>query len=103
MSSLPIRCPGALDPSRAPGAYASTGDAALTPQLVDECGEHPAAGRRDRVADGAAAAVDVDLGRVDVQDPDAGDAHGRERLVDLEERDVADGQARALECLRDRL
>ncbi len=58
--------------------------------------------RRDRVAERAAAPVHVHDLVVEAEDPARRDRHRRERLVDLDEVDVAGGQPGAVERLRDR-
>ena len=63
-------------------------------QLVDHGDDHAGAGGRDRVAEAAAAAVDVDDRRVDAERADGRHRHRAERLVDLEQVDVVDGRAR---------
>ena len=71
-------------------------------QLVDHGDDHARAGGRDRVAQAAATAVHVDDRRVDAERADRRHRHRAERLVDLDQVDVVDGEAGALERLRDR-
>ena len=74
----------------AAGAHRRHADAAAAPlQLVDQRGHHPRTGRRDGVAEAAAAAGEVHLLLVDAVFAARRDRHGRERLVDLPQRDVA--------------
>lgn len=54
--------------------------------------QHPGAGGGHRVAQGDAAAVDVDLVGVEGEAAHDGHAHRREGLVDLEEVDVVEGK-----------
>src|SRR5271166_1890870 len=71
------------------GAHGQHADAAAAPaQFVDRGGDHPGAGRRDRVAQADARAVDVD--DVLVEPEFAGTRHrlGGECFVDLEQRDI---------------
>jgi hypothetical protein len=78
--------------------------------------EHPAAGllgdiqgsgdlarasASQRVADGNSTAIDVDLLEGDLEVLYAEDGLRRERLVDLVEVDVVEGDAREVECARD--
>src|SRR3954471_16241457 len=71
--------------------------AAATAQLVHERAEDAGARSADRVADGDGAAVDVDPLLVDAEHADRVQRHGRERLVDLPQVDVAGLQAGLLE------
>ena len=72
--------------------------AAAAPQLEQEGEGHAGAGHADRVAEGDGAAVDVGDLVGDAEVGHRGDADGGERLVELEQVDVADrlaGLARA--------
>ena len=75
---------------------------AAAAQLVGERRDHARAGAGDRVAEAAAAAVHVDDLVGKAEDPARRDRHRRERLVDLDERDVADLEAGTPQRLRDR-
>ena len=66
-------------------------------QLVQRGGDQPGAGAADRVAERDRAAVDVDPVRVGLVHAQPGQHHRRERLVDLEQVDVADRHAAAVE------
>src|SRR5690606_12193146 len=72
---------------------------AVVLQRVDERRGDASARHADRVADGDGTAVDVQLVEVDAQVAVGRDHLRGERLVDLDEVDVADGHARARECL----
>ena len=75
------------------GAEAAT----ATAQLVQERERQPVAAHADRVTEGDGATVDVDDLVADAELGHRGDADGGERLVDLEQVDVGDGYAGALE------
>src|SRR6185437_13324174 len=66
-------------------------------QLVQRGGEQPGAGAADGVAQGDGTPVDVDPVRVGLVHAEPGQHDGGERLVDLEQVDVADVHAAALE------
>ena len=68
-------------------------------QLVDQHRDQAAAAHPERMAERDRAAVDVDLGRVEPELVDADERLGRERLVELDEVEVLDGDARPLERL----
>ena len=70
-------------------------------QLVEHGDDHAGAGGGDRVAEAAAAAVDVEDVVVDAEGAAGGDRHRAERLVDLEQVDVVDAQPGPGEGLRD--
>src|SRR5438132_13230626 len=67
---------------------------APAPQLVDEGREDPRAARADRMAEGDRAAVHVHLALVDAQHAHRVERDRCERLVDLEQVDVVDGDPR---------
>src|SRR3954452_1576309 len=98
---------GALEDER--GAHAATGahghDAQRrvpSAELPEHRHDHARAGRRDRVPEAAATAVDVDDAGVDAQLAGDRDRHGAERLVDLPRLDVADGELGLAEGAFDR-
>ena len=97
-----------LDDERAmpmpPPAHIESRPSDLAPaaQLVDHRDDHARTGGRDRVTEAAAAAVHVDDRRVDAERADRRHRHRAERLVDLDQVDVVDGEAGTLERLRDR-
>ena len=68
-------------------------------QAVDQRAGDAGAGHAERVADGDGAAVDVELVEVDAQVAVARDDLRGERLVDLDQVDVVDGHAGALQRL----
>ena len=68
---------------------------------VGEGDDDPGTGRADGVAEGDAAAVDVDLGGVEAEELVVGDSDGGEGLVNLKEGNVVLGQASTLEGLGD--
>ena len=80
-----------------------TDSASATAQFVHQRGQHPGAAGGDRVAQAAAAAVDVDQLFVEPVFAARRDRHRRERLVDLPQRDVAGRQSGAVEHLADHL
>src|SRR5204863_7781976 len=74
-------------------------------ELVQQGGDQARAGRAERVAEGHRPAVDVDAVHVGVQFAPPGGDHGGERLVDLDQVDVLDLHAVALQdfaCRGDR-
>ena len=73
--------------------------AATALQRVDQGDDQAGAAGADRMAQGAGAAVDVQLGVVDAQLPHRRHGHGREGLVDLEQVHVADLPASLVEHL----
>src|SRR5271166_4417637 len=86
---------------RAPGAHGDQRRALIRAlQLVQRGGEQPAAGATHRMPQRDRAAVDVDPGHVGVVHPGPGQHHRRERLVDLDDVDVAHLHAGLLEHLR---
>src|SRR6516162_5617791 len=88
----------------AAGAHGGHADAAAAAaQLVHQGHDHPGAGGGHRVAERAAAAVHVDLLRVEFEQLDGGHAHRRERLVDLEQVHLVGRQGGTGQRLRDRL
>ena len=72
------------------------GAAAAALELEGEGEREPGAGHADRVAEGDRAAVDVDDVVADAEVLHRLDADRRERLVDLDQVEVADG--RVLPC-----
>src|SRR5215472_14725199 len=91
----------ALDDAGGGHGAASThrdqGGGRVTPfQLVQGGGEQAGAGAAHRVAERDGAAVDVDLVRVGLVHAQPGQHHRGERLVDLEQVDVAQGHAAAV-------
>src|SRR5674536_221426 len=60
-------------------------------QLPDDRRRQPPAAGADGVAEGAGAAVDIDLVDVEAEGLDRDHRHHGEGLVDLEEVDIADG------------
>ena len=76
-------------------------DLPAAPQLVEHRHHHARARARDRMAEAAPTAVDVHDGVVDAELTAGGHGHRAERLVDLEQVDVAHLHAGALERLRD--
>src|SRR4051794_25229508 len=70
---------------------------AAAAQLVHERAEDPRAGRADRVAERDRPAIHVHLRVVDAEHAHGVERDRRERLVDLEQVDVVDRQARLLE------
>src|SRR5262245_8904128 len=91
-------CSGSLEDLEDEGAahaaagthgHASGGESTTT-QLVDHRDHHADAGGRDRMAEAAAAAVDVHDAGVDPEDAVGGDRNRVERFVDLEQIDIAD-------------
>ena len=68
-------------------------------ELVEQRAEDHRAGRAERMAHGDGAAVDVDLGVVEVERLQVAQHDRRERLVDLEQVDVGERHAGALEHL----
>ena len=72
-------------------------------ELVQGGGDQPGAGGADRVAEGDRAAVDVDLVHVDPVLAGPREDDGGERLVDLEQVEVGDRHAGAVEQLLGRL
>src|SRR5699024_1499561 len=87
-------------------ARAHRGDpdpATAAAQLVGEGGDHPGAAGGDGVAQAATAPEDVDLVLVDVEEAAGSQRHRGEGLVDLPEVDVAHGQARSFQYLRNDL
>ena len=75
---------------------------AAAPELVDEREHHTRAGRADRVTERDRAAVHVHVGVVDAQIADRCERDGGERLVDLDEFEVADLLADLVERVHDR-
>jgi hypothetical protein len=76
-------------------AHAQGGEAVplvLALQFVDEGAEDHRAGGAERVTEGDRAAVDVDLVQGQSHVPDEAQDDRRERLVDLDQVDVVDGQ-----------
>src|SRR4051812_43231464 len=85
----------ALAATRADGRH--TEPAAAPAQLVDERADDARAAGADRMPEGDGAAVHVDLRLVDSQHPHRVQGDRGERLVDLEQVDVVDREARLLE------
>src|SRR6185437_1674457 len=87
-----LRCRNLDDGGRSHSAACAhrrnTDSAAASAQFVDQGDEHPRARRGDGMAERATATAGIDLLRIEVEQLDGGDAHGRERLVDLEQVDV---------------
>src|SRR5215471_14685545 len=74
----------------ATGAHGDQGGGGVPAlQLMQGGGDQPGSGAADRVAEGDRAAVDVDLVRVGPVHAEPGQDHRGERLVDLEQGDVA--------------
>ncbi len=73
----------------------------LAGQLQRRMQGDPGAGHPDRVADGDGATVDVHLGSVDAEFLGRGQRHRREGLVDLDDVQLIDGDALALDGLLD--
>src|SRR4029079_11496991 len=72
---------------------------AAAAQLVEEGDDQPGAAHPQRMAERDRAAVDVDLFRVEPELTDHGEALRGERLVQLDEIEVVDGDAGPLEQL----
>src|SRR5918996_3830762 len=85
----------ALAPTGADGGHAEPAPA--PPQLVHERHQDARAAGADRVAERDRAAVHVHLRLVDAEHAHRVERHRRERLVDLEQVDLADRQAGLLE------
>ena len=64
-------------------------------QFVDQRAEDHRAGGAERMAERDGAAVDVDLGRIEIERLQIAQHHRGERLVDLEQIDVGERHAGA--------
>src|SRR6266851_3057896 len=71
-------------------------------ELVKRLGDEPAAGRTERMAKGDRTAVRIHTSHVGLKRPRPAKDHGGERLIDLEQVDVADSKTVFLEELAGR-
>ena len=79
---------------RSPAAQAQRGEtpaAAASAQLVEQGGQHAGAGCADGMAERDGAAIDVDAVPVEPQGVAIGQDLGSERLVDLDQVEVVEG------------